>query len=314
MPFKSVAVLGTGALGGYYGGLLAQSGADVHFLLRSDYEHVKEHGLRVDSTQGNFHLRSPQIYGSPEDLPPVDLAVVCWKSTVSMGPLQKALEHCCRPDSVVLVLQNGLNVERQASEVVGAENVLGGCAFLCSNKIGPGHIHHLDYGAIAFGEFCDSLRGSVSPRMLQIKELFDRAGIDMRASPDLQQVRWKKLAWNIPFNGLSVVLNADTKQIMDDAQSSKLARDLMLEVQAAARTDGIEVPDQHIEKMLDDTKAMVPYDSSMRVDFVQRRPMEVEAIFGNPVRAAQARGYRPHKIEMLYEQLCCIDRLNRKSS
>ena len=113
----------------------------------------------------------------------------------------------------------------------------------------------------------------------------------------------KELAWNIPFNGLSVVLNADTQQIMEDPASRELAEDLMVEVKNSAAANGIEISEKHIQKMLDDTSAMVPYDSSMRVDFVQRRPIEVEAIFGNPLRAAKKAGYEPRKIEMLYQQL-----------
>ena len=311
---KRVAILGTGALGGFYGGLLAKAGCDVHFLLNSDFEHVQAHGLKVDTPLGDFHLPQVQAYGRPEDMPKADLAVVAWKTTVDERVLSDVLNNVCGSETIVLVLQNGLDVEEQAASIVGPERVLGGCAFLCSNKIGPGHIRHLDYGAIAFGEYSSTLRGEVSERMKHIAELFQGCGIDMRPSENLLEVRWKKLAWNIPFNGLSVVLSADTQQIMEDPASRELAEDLMVEVKNSAAANGIEISEKHIQKMLDDTSAMVPYDSSMRVDFVQRRPIEVEAIFGNPLRAAKKAGYEPRKIEMLYQQLCFADRLNRSES
>ncbi len=300
------AVLGAGALGGLYGGLLANAGCEVHFLLRSDYEFVREHGLRVDTPLGNFHLRSVNAYAQAEQMPQVDVVLVCWKATQNKH-LEAVLRVICRPDTLVFVLQNGWDVERSAADVVGAERVLGGCCFLCSNKIGPGHIHHLDYGRIAFGEYSDSLRGSISPRMLQVAADFGRAKIDIQPAKDLQAVRWRKLMWNIPYNGLSVVLDADTRQIMNDPHASLLAEELMLEVREAAAACGSTIEASHATKMLEDTRKMVPYDSSMLLDYRAGRPMEVEAIFGNPLRAAIEAGYRPAKVEMLYRQLAFLD-------
>lgn len=307
---RQVAVLGTGALGGLYGGMLAKSGVPVHFLLRSDYDHVVRHGLRVDSHWGDFHLASPNVYAAVEAMPAVDLVIVAWKATANAG-LPDALRAICKPTTTVLVLQNGWDVEKAAADVVGADNVLGGCCFLCSNKIGPGHIQHLDYGAIAFGEYASDKVGQASDRMHHIALLFREAGIDMRPVENLPQARWKKLAWNIPFNGLSVVLNADTKQIMQDSHACKLAEELMHEVRQSALACGADVPESHVEKMLRDTREMVPYDSSMLLDYRARRPIEVEAIFGNPLRAARQAGFHPLRIEFLYDQLCFLDRTNR---
>ncbi len=302
----SYAVLGVGALGGLYGGLLANAGFDVHFLLRSDLEFVRQQGLRVDTPLGDFHLRSVNAYAEAGDMPQVDVVLVCWKATQN-DKLADALRPICRADTLVLVLQNGWDVERAAADVVGEDRVLGGCCFLCSNKIGPGHIHHLDYGRIAFGEYSLSLSGAVTERMARIAEDFKRAKIDMQPAKDLRAVRWRKLMWNIPYNGLSVVLQADTQQIMSDPQASLLAEELMLEVREAAAACGKEIELSHISKMLEDTRKMVPYDSSMLLDYRAGRPMEVEAIFGNTLRAALAAGYRPAKVEMLYRQLAFLN-------
>lgn len=308
---RSYAVLGTGALGGLYGGLLAQAGFDVHFLLRSDLEHVREHGLKVDTPLGDFHLAEPQIYGRVDEMPDVDVVIVAWKTTAN-ADLPEALRQVCGAETAVLVLQNGWDIERDAARVVGEERVLGGCCFLCSNKVGPGHIRHLDYGRIVFGEYGSERAGTITRRMESITRDFREAKIDMHPDEDLRAVRWRKLVWNIPFNGLSVVLSADTGQIMGDDDSSSLARQLMLEVRAAAGVCGSDVSERHVQKMMDDTRNMVPYDSSMLLDYRARRPIEVEAIFGNPMRAAQAHGYSPPRIEMLYQQLCFLDRQNRQ--
>lgn len=304
---NSYAVLGTGAVGGLYGGLLARSGLDVHFLVRSDYQHVLQHGLQVDTPLGDFHLEQPKIYADIAHMPQVDVVLVCWKSTQNQH-LAPALRTLCRPDTIVLVLQNGWDVERSAADLVGTSQVLGGCCFLCSNKVGPGHIHHLDYGRIAFGEYDPRRSGRITPRMNQLTEEFTQAGIHLQPAANLREVRWRKLMWNIPYNGLSVVLQADTRQIMSDPQASRLVQELMQEVRQIAESCGSVIEHEYIDKLLADTRKMVPYDSSMLLDYRHARPMEIEAIFGNSLRAAEARGYRPSKIDMLYRQLCFFDR------
>lgn len=306
------AVLGAGALGGLYGGLLANSGLQVHFLVRGDYDHMRTQGLRVETPLGDFNLPSPSVFAAAGDMPQVDVVIVAWKAT-SNSALKAVLEKLCHSETIVLVLQNGLNVERDAAAVVGADRVLGGCCFLCSNKIGPGHIKHLDFGRIVFGEFGPKFSGKITNRMDAIVADFQKAGINIQPAADLNTVRWNKLAWNIPFNGLSVVLNSDTSRIMDCEASSQLVEAIMLEVQQAAGRCGAVVEDSQIQKMLTDTKKMVPYDSSMLLDYRAKRPMEVEAIFGNPLRAAQAAGYTAPKIQMLYQQLSFIEAANQNT-
>lgn len=298
----SYAVLGVGALGGLYGGLLARAGLDVHFLLHSDYQHVREHGLRVDTPLGDFHLPRVNAYQSSGEMPPVDVVIVAWKATANAA-LETALPPLMKPETSVLVLQNGWDVELDTARVVGAERVLGGCCFLCSNKVGPGHIQHLDYGRISFGEYAPLLAGSITPRMNRLVEDFRRAGIDITPTEDLRQTRWMKLMWNIPFNGLSVVLGALTDRIMAHPHSAALAESLMREVRAAAAGCGSSIDEGFIDKMLEDTRKMVPYASSMLLDYQHGRAMEIEAIFGNALRAAQAAGIAVPRIEMLYREL-----------
>lgn len=309
----SYAILGTGALGGLYGGLLARAGCEVHFLLRSDYDHVCQHGLRIESPWGDFHLPQVNAYRHPRDMPPVDVAIVCWKTTDNAA-LDETLPHIVGLRSSVLVLQNGWDVERAAAEVVGAQRVLGGCCFLCCNKVGPGHIQHLDYGRITFGEYDLANLGIITERMQHINLDFQGAGIEIAPVTDLFNARWRKLMWNIPYNGLSVALDADTSQLMQDPAAKTLVESLMREVRQIAEAWGSTIEEAFIDKLLEDTQRMVPYDSSMRLDYRAQRPLEVEAIFGNPLQAAEKVGYRPAQIEMLYRQLCFLDRQNREAT
>jgi 2-dehydropantoate 2-reductase len=311
--FDRIVMLGTGAVGGLYGGRLAHAGHDVHFLAKSDFEVLQSRGLEVRSPDGDIHLPSVHVYESASEIPQADLVVVTWKTT-SNDRLPETLEPLCHAETLVLVLQNGLDSEQSAAEVVGADRVLGGCCFLCSNRVEPGVIHHLDYGTISVGEYGPKHAGKISPRLNKLASLFQTAGINFVPIENLAEARWKKLAWNIPFNGLNVVLDSSTDKIIGDKSACQLVEDLMWEVHEAARVSNAEFEGPHVAKLIEMTRKMVPYDSSMYLDFKSGRPLEVESIFGAPLRAALENGYRPVKIEMLYQQLCYLDRQNRDQS
>jgi len=301
----SYAIIGTGALGGFYGGLLARGGLETHFLLHSDYEYVVQHGLRVDSKRGDFHLPSVNAYRKVEEMPRIDCAIVCLKSTQN-HLLASLLPPLLREDSTVLVLQNGLHVEQATREVVGSGRVAGGCCFLCSNKVGPGHIRHLDYGRILFGPYRgldDSEPGPPPDRLIAIRDDLIAAGIECQLTDDLTTARWRKLMWNIPFNGLSVILNASTDAIMRDPDARNLARRVSEEVRRTASQCGSAIEPEFVDWVIDHTDEMVPYDSSMRLDFKNGRPIEVEAIYGKALRAAARHSVEAPIITTLYQQL-----------
>ena len=313
---KSYAIIGTGALGGYYGGLLAKSGCDVHFLMRSDASHVRQHGLRVDSVNGNFQLPHVQAYSSTAEMPPCDCVIIALKSTQNAS-LAEILPPLLHSNSYAIVLQNGLHVEAEAENILGKGRILGGCCFLCSNKVGPGHIRHLDYGTILLGSYLglDGCSRSVPNEVIQeIVHDFSLATIPIEVTDNLQNARWKKLMWNIPFNGLSVILNASTDAIMNHPDSRALVDGIMRDVRQAAMACGETIPEEHIARMIDHTEQMVPYDSSMRLDFLAGRPMEIDSIFSNPIRAAHAAGYAATFIEVLQKQLQFLNRNASRSS
>ncbi|MBW4659028.1 MAG: putative 2-dehydropantoate 2-reductase [Drouetiella hepatica Uher 2000/2452] len=313
---RTYAILGTGALGGFYGARLQQAGIEVHFLLRSDYEQVRQQGLTLESPDGNVTLPQVYAYRNVCDMPPCDVVIVALKTTQN-HLLPDLLPPVLKDNGVVLVLQNGLGIEVEVAKIVGSDRVVGGLCFLCSNKIAPGHIRHLDYKQITLGDYGIETNGEsyspcgVTERMQQIATDFERAGIPIDCAEDLFIARWKKLVWNIPFNGLSVVLNATTHEMMADDQTRTLAEKLMEEVVlgAAACVRAIDpsstraVPPHFIQTMLEYTAKMTPYRTSMKLDYDDRRPLETEAILGNPLRMAKQAGVELPRIEMLYQQL-----------
>jgi 2-dehydropantoate 2-reductase len=148
--------------------------------------------------------------------------------------------------------------------------------------------------------------------MRQIAEDFESAGIPIQLAEDLLLMRWQKLVWNIPYNGLSVVLDANTDELMADQHARSLVEQIMREVVAGAATTGRIIRDRFIQEMLDHTEKMNPYRTSMKIDFDSRRPLEVEAILGNPLRATTAAGVELPQIRVLYQQLKFLDARNRR--
>jgi 2-dehydropantoate 2-reductase len=307
---RSYAILGTGAIGGYYGGLLARAGFDTRFLLRSDFDHVAKHGLRVDTPEGGFELDRVHAYADPQDMPRSDVAVVCLKATQN-DALGDLLPRVLKPGGVVVLLQNGLNGERRVASLVPEHDVVGGLCFVCVNKLGPGHVRYFDYGRVKLGIYDrdgDDQPMGITPPLDAIAGDFTAAGIDAEPVEDLVRARWQKLMWNVPFNGLSVVLRTTTDELIGHAGSLALCRELIREVGEGCETaTGRTIDEAFREKMIEDTRKMTPYRTSMLLDFEADRPMEVEAIFGEPLRDAGAAGAKLPRLQTLYRQLSFLN-------
>ncbi|MEH2445498.1 MAG: putative 2-dehydropantoate 2-reductase [Nostoc sp.] len=311
MSERSYAILGTGALGGFYGAKLQKAGLDVHFLLKSDYEYVSKSGLVIESKDGDFTLTQVNAYNDVEKMPQCDVVMVALKTTQN-HLLPQMLPPLVRDDGVVLVLQNGLGVEEEVAKIVGNVSIIGGLCFLCSNKVEAGHIRHLDYGQITLGAYASGYHPiGITDKMRQIADDFKSAGISMELTEDLLLGRWKKLVWNIPYNGLSVILNVRTDELMSYVHTRKLVEQLMYEVAAGSFSCDRIIPDSFIQTMLDYTVKMKPYRTSMKIDYDERRPLEVEAIFGNPLRKAHSRGVDLPQISCIYQQLKFLDEIRR---
>ena len=303
----SFSIVGTGAVGAYYGSLLQRDGHDVHFLLRSDFEQVKEHGLIIESCKGDFTLPTVNAYRDAKEMPQCDVVIVALKTTANAA-LPNILPHLLKNDGVVLTLQNGLGSEEEIAKIVGSKNILGGLCFLCSNKIAPGHIRHLDYGLITIGEYCsDGVPGGITPSVKKIGKALEGAGIPIGMVEDLMLARWKKLAWNIPFNGTAALYNALTDKLISDPIIRKRCKKLMREVAEASALCARPIEEAFICKMIGNTEKMRPYAPSMKLDFERGNPMEIESIYGNPIRTAKKKGIEMPETEKLYQELLAIN-------
>lgn len=292
-----IGIIGSGALGLYYGAMLQRSGQDVHFLLRRDYQVIREKGLQVYSCNGDFLL--PQIagYQTPQEIGTVDLVIVGLK-TISNHHLIDLVSPLLDTNTAILTLQNGLGNEELLAEAFGAERVLGGVAFLCSNRGEPGTVHHLGEGKIRLGEFS----GGLTRRSNDLANTFQEAGIPCNAVIDLRRARWEKLVWNIPFNGLCALLEKDVTDLLNHPESKELARNLMLEVIAGANAQSLEEPingKEFSQQLIDFTENMNHYCPSMMIDRAEGSALELEAIYAIPLQQAKAAGINMPRIEML---------------
>lgn len=208
--------------------------------------------------------------------------------------------------------QNGLDVEEEAAALVGPDRVLGGLCFLCANKTGPGCILHLDYGRILFGEYRPGgAPGGVTPRLRAVAGCFGAAGIPVDTTDHLRHARWKKLMWNIPYNGLCVLLGCTTDRIMQHPSTRALVTGIMCEVLALAAADGCLIEASFADKMRTDTDRMQPYKPSMLLDYERGRPLEIEAIYTQPLRVAEATGTPAPTIRMMEQMLRFLDQDQR---
>lgn len=304
-----IGIVGTGAIGGFYGLMLAKAGHDVHFLLRSEYQAVVANGLRLNSAvHGQLHLQPVQAWGDPAEMPPCDWLLVGAKTT-SNAQLAPVITRLSRPGTRVVLLQNGLAVEEQLRPLLPDNlHLLGGLCFICTHRAAPGVIEHQALGAMNLGYHSGPARAGESLAIVEEgAELFRSAGLESVAMADLQQARWQKLVWNVPYNGLSVLLGAGTTRLMANADSRALILELMREVVQGAAACGQVLPEGYPEKLLATTERMPDYLPSMYHDFQHKRPLELQAIYAAPLAAAAAAGCELPKMRMLHQALRFLD-------
>lgn len=291
-------IIGTGAIGGYYGAKLANAGKEVHFLLHSDYDHVREHGLRVESCDGDFSLPHVNAYRSASDMPQCDVVLVGLKS-VNNHLLPELLRPLLKDNTLVVLIQNGIGLEADLQAKMPDVQLAAGLAFICSAKAGPGLISHQCYGSINIGNY--SCRDN---RVLEdmIADMHD-AGITAN-QVEYNEARWKKAVWNMPFNGMTVALDTRTDLLLANPATKELIREQMMEVLGAAHALGVKgIDEAFVDKMIHDTMVMTPYSPSMKLDYDYHRPMEIHYLYTRPIEEARKAGFDMPRLAMLEAEL-----------
>jgi 2-dehydropantoate 2-reductase len=212
------------------------------------------------------------------------------------------IQPCISDKTRILALMNGLGVEEHFADWFGPERIFGGLAFTCINRGEPGRVHHLAYGPLTIGHFQNN------PSELHIAEsLWSGSKVKIIMAPSLLRARWEKLGWNIPFNGLAVTAaGITTDLIVGNPDLRKAAGTLMEEVVRAGNADlaacfeHVRIDGQTlVERMFKLTDSMGPYKPSTLIDFLEGRPMEVEAMFGEPLKRADSLGVSTPQLALL---------------
>lgn len=313
-----VLVLGAGAVGAYYGGKLAAAGALVVVVTRSEYEYVERHGYAIRSPLGDFHFNPKHVYRSASEAGAAfaqvggypDVVLVALKVLPEIDPVP-LLRDVVGPSTAIVLIQNGIDIEGPVVAAFPGHEVLSALAFVCINRLGPGRIHHLDYGRLTLGRYPEG----DSAMAARLAALWGPVGVPVDVTPDIVTGRWRKLVWNAAFNPMSVLGGSvDTRILLATPASRRLVERVMGKVCALAAADGHPLAADTAAKLIHLTARMEPYRTSMLMDYLAGRPMEVEAILGNAVRLADRLGVDVPLLAAWYGLLTLIDAQNRRAA
>ncbi len=300
MMSKKVLVIGTGAIGGLYGIMLAQAGWEVSTTHRSDYKHVKTHGLQLDSAWGNCEFKPHRVYASTLEIEECfDLILVALKVLPSID-LISMLRPIVQENTSILLIQNGVFIEKEIVAAFPYTELIRALAFVCVSKPRPGYIHHQDYGRLVLGKYPNGPSKIAS----RLSVDFNRVGVACYESASIKKEIWKKLLWNAPFNPMSVIGGgANTRDMLSSPSLETLVRDVMAEVKTLAEADGVAITQDMIDKNITDTLKMSPYKTSMLLDYEEKRSLEVDAILGKVIRFAEEKSIPVPKLSALFSLL-----------
>jgi 2-dehydropantoate 2-reductase len=293
-----IAVIGTGAVGGYFGGRLAQAGEDVTFIARGAHlQAIQASGLRVDSVKGDFLVQPAQATSRPEDVGVVDCILVAVKAWQVLEAAQAA-RPMVGPQTFVVPLQNGVEAPGQLAAELGDAHVLGGLCRISAMIAGAGHIRHLGLEpSIDFGE----LDNRTSERAERLRQAFAKAGVKASVPADIQAAMWEKFVFIASVSGVGAVTRAPMGVHRSLPETRPLLAGALQEVAAVGRACGVSLAEDLAARVLANIDNLPPgTTASMQRDIAEGRPSELEAQNGAVVRLGNKTGVPAPVHEFLY--------------
>lgn len=300
----AVLIAGAGAIGSFYGAVLARQGCAVDVISRSDHANVATQGIAIDSaTLGDLSFRPRQVLRhAGECRTPPDFLLVCTKVLDSIDPVA-LIRPAVGPDTVIVLIQNGVEIEAPYVEAFPDNELVSGLAFVAVSRTAPAEIKHKAYGHLVLGDY----PSGVGEAARRLAEIFEAGGINCTLSENVVSARWEKCVWNAAFNPASVAGGGlDTAAMLATEEGEAMIRRAMNEVCAVAAACGHPQRDGLIDDHIAGTRRMPPYKTSMALDFERGRELELEAILGNVVRAARREQVSAPTLETLYGLLSMI--------
>jgi len=306
-----IVVMGSGGLGGYFGGLLARSGAEVKFIARGAHlQALQNHGLSVRSVHGDFVV-PVQAYETAEGLAPADLVLFCVK-TYAVEAAAALLQPVVADHTVVLTLQNGVDTPTQLQDAFGRGIVLAGVTRMGSTLAEPGVIvQQTSDRAIEFGALDRQGQGVLE----QVRAALEAADVPAVAVHDIRKILWEKLVFISAFSGLATLSGLLPAQLLAHVPTRQLYRDAMQETAAVGQAAGVAIDPDIVTQTLMYLDAQDDLgESSMAVDFQRGHPIEVEAINGAVVRHGQRLQIPTPVNRTIYASLTVMDQVYRRVS
>jgi 2-dehydropantoate 2-reductase len=302
-----IAVMGAGAVGGYFGAKLAAAANDVVFLARGDHLNaMQQHGLRVRTRDGELHVRDALFTEDPAAAGEAEAILFCVKSHATEAAAAR-LPPIVGPRTLILSLQNGIDNAEKLAAAFGADRVLAGVVYIGAQVTGPGVIQHSSGGRIVFGGLGGRLAGGAE----SLGAIFSAAAIPHEISGDIEKAQWKKLLWNAPFCAISCIARATVRDIVDSESLRKLAVDCMIEVAAAAATRGVRLEEELMDETLRFSETLGDFKPSMLQDLEGGKPLEFEAFNGVVLRLLRAAGKDAPVNAVFYGALKYLDQKSR---
>jgi len=302
----SILIVGAGAIGALFGSALSRQGAQVSVVCRSDYDVVSREGYDITSPLlGNHRFYPHQVFRqAAECTTPPDFLILTTK--VLEGVDRTALiRPALGPKTVIVLIQNGVDIEAEIAAAFPENEILSGLAIVGVGRSAPGMVNHQTMGQLNLGRY----PSGASPAAERLAALLNAAGIVCKVTDDVVGARWQKAVWNATFNPISITGGMlDTSIMLGTPESTGFIRRAMEEVCAVAAAAGHPTHPKLIDQLIGSTKAIPPYHTSMALDYKYGRPMEIEAILGNTVRAARNHGVSTPILETLYALTKMIER------
>ncbi len=299
-----IAVMGCGAVGGYFGAKLAVAGHDVAFIARGKHlAELQAHGLQLQSPDGSLTVRQAQFTEAPDRVGDADLILFCVKSYDSESA-GRAIAPMVSNHTQILSLQNGIDNPDKLARLYGPLHVLAGVVYLGAQLSAPGVVTHSSGGRIIFGP----LDGALGRQAKTLVQTLTAAAIPSEASANIRRVQWSKLLWNAPFCAVSCLTRANTREIIESEALARLVLGCMAEVQAAARTQGIDLPRRMFDEVLNFSRGLGEFKPSMLQDLEAGKPLEYQAINGIVVHLLEANGQSAPINQTMIAMLEFLDR------
>ena len=293
-----ILVVGAGAIGALFGSALARQGARVAVVCRSDYAVVKRDGYDIRSPLlGDHRFRPHEVFNDTSECTQTPDYVILATKVLPGVDRAALLRPAVHRQSVIVLIQNGIDIEAEIAQAFPHNEMLSSLAFVGVGRVGPGAVNHQSLGSLIMGRY----PSGITPAAKRIAALFEASGVGAKLTEDVIGARWQKAVWNAAFNPLSILGSVlDTGQMLHTEADRAFVRQLMQEVCDIAAAAGHPQSPNLIPSMIQTTRAMTSYKTSMALDYENGRPMEIEAILGNVVRTGRQLAVSAPALESVY--------------